>query len=240
MAHPRCLAPSFLFSSLLLCLRWISLPLPLVAARDCARHWRRAWRDLTCEEQDEFLDAIELAKDDGVFDDFATIHNWHADSYHLTEEFLPWHRWFLYNLEKALQDLTGKCVYVPYWDWERDAGSEESSAVFHPDTFGSYGGVENMGQEGHPHCTTDGRFDSRTTLWWETTELDGATCLQRAFPSGLSFSGEAQILALIANFDQYEDTTDGQDPDLANGFRAMLEGVPHAQPHHFVAGSKYQ
>jgi len=61
-------------------------------ARDCHTSWRRAWRDLACEEQDEFLDAITLMKASGIYDDFVYTHYTLGDLTHGTAEFLPWHR----------------------------------------------------------------------------------------------------------------------------------------------------
>jgi hypothetical protein len=63
-----------------------------VQSRDCRVSWRRAWRDLSCQEQNEFLDAIVLSKESGLYDDFVWAHWFHADETHGTPEFLPWHR----------------------------------------------------------------------------------------------------------------------------------------------------
>jgi hypothetical protein len=55
--------------------------------------WRRAWRDLTCQEQDEYLQAIVDMKRDGIYDEFVWLHNEVALVTHGTEQFLPWHRY---------------------------------------------------------------------------------------------------------------------------------------------------
>jgi hypothetical protein len=54
--------------------------------------WRRAWRDLTCEEQDDYLQVIVDMKEDGIYDEFVWLHNEVAPLTHETEQFLPWHR----------------------------------------------------------------------------------------------------------------------------------------------------
>lgn len=63
-----------------------------VQSRDCRVSWRRAWRDLSCQEQNEFLDALVMAKESGLYDEFVFAHWFHADDTHGTPEFLPWHR----------------------------------------------------------------------------------------------------------------------------------------------------
>ena len=42
-----------------------------------------------------------------------------------------------------LQQTTGKCIYIPYWDWERDAEFERDSDVMHEATFGGWGDRDN-------------------------------------------------------------------------------------------------
>jgi hypothetical protein len=61
-------------------------------ARDCQRSWRRAWRDMTCEQQDEYLEALTSMKESGIYDEFVSVHEFFARLAHGTPEFLPWHR----------------------------------------------------------------------------------------------------------------------------------------------------
>jgi hypothetical protein len=36
--------------------------------------------------------------------------------------FLPWHRYFLWEFEQALRDISGRAnLTIPYWDWANDA-----------------------------------------------------------------------------------------------------------------------
>ena len=63
------------------------------SARDCHTSFRRAWRDLSCQEQDEFLEAIALVKQSGVYDEFVDVHLNTAMFTHGPAEFLPWHRY---------------------------------------------------------------------------------------------------------------------------------------------------
>jgi len=114
--------------------------------------------------------------------------------------------WFLWNFEKALQQLTGKCIYVPYWDAERDSTRETQSNVLHKDTFGTFGKV--LRYKEWPRCTQDGIVNSETSLWGISSTLLGELgiaelgCLQRDFEIDIEFAGEAEVLAMIANYDQ--------------------------------------
>jgi hypothetical protein len=61
-------------------------------ARDCERSWRRAWRDMSCDEQDDFLDVLTRMKESGVYDEFVHVHETFASQTHGFPLFLPWHR----------------------------------------------------------------------------------------------------------------------------------------------------
>jgi len=44
------------------------------------------------------------------------------------EEFLTWHRAYLYGFEKQLQDIEST-VTLPYWDWAADAGMSKPPSM---------------------------------------------------------------------------------------------------------------
>ncbi|VEU34084.1 unnamed protein product [Pseudo-nitzschia multistriata] len=222
-----------------LSLYW-SVALVSVSARDCHTSFRRAWRDLSCQEQDDFLDAIIQVKDSGDYDHFIDVHLNVAPLTHGPAEFMPWHRWFIWNFEKLLQQTTGKCIYIPYWDWERDSQWERESDVLHPATFGSWGATNGAG------CTMNGITEYHAPFRWSPGVNNGpAGCVTRDFLDGFSFSGEAQVLAMIANYNQFSDTTGNargntQDNPVptgtTNGFRFEFENGGHMLVHGVIAG----
>lgn len=63
----------------------------------------------------------------------------------------------------------------------------------------------------------------------------GQMCLERLFVPGFSWTGEAGILAMITNYDQYADTIPGQQGGM-NGFRVDYEMGPHTMVHGIVGG----
>lgn len=146
--------------------------------------------------------------------------------------FVTWYSWFTWQFEKAIQQFAGRCIYIPYWDWEKDSQSEWTSHVFHADTFGTWGGT--LDQNGR-QCTADGIASSFGTPFQASMSETGEMCLERLFLPGWSWSGEAEILALITNYDQYADDIPGEQTGL-NGFRLDYEVGPHMLVHGIVGG----
>jgi hypothetical protein len=148
--------------------------------------------------------------------------------------------WFIWNFEKLLQETTGKCIYIPYWDWERDAQWESSSDVLHHATFGAWGATSRNG------CATNGITNYHAPFQRSPGVNNGPVgCVTRDFLDGFSFTGEAQILAMISNYNQFSDTTgnarfnDQSNPTpvgSTNSFRVEFENGPHMLVHGIIAG----
>ena len=197
------------------------------ALSQCTTRQRRVWRDTSCQDKLNYLQAVEdlkaLPSDNayGVpsFDDFVRVHYQNRASAHGTDAFLPWHRWYIYKFEEALQIVSGNsCLMLPIWDWEYDAEIGEMSAtVLEVDTFGSSSGVLPNGR--FRGCVDEGIVDYRGT--WASTVWTGG-CLERSFNTNYQFATESQLLAIIADSDQF------------SNFRPALEGYPHAAPHNFI------
>jgi hypothetical protein len=141
-------------------------------------------------------------------------------------------RWFTWQFEKALQQFTGKCMYIPYWDSEKDSERESESHVFHKETFGTWEGFRWLNGR---QCTADGIASSFGTPFESSMSENGIMCLERLFLPGVAFSGEAEVLALITNYDQYADDIPGWEAGM-NGFRVDFEAGPHTLVHGIVGG----
>ncbi|MDT0391262.1 tyrosinase family protein [Streptomyces sp. DSM 41921] len=82
---------------------------------------------LTPTEKRRFVKAMLEVKRRGEYDEFVRTHieYYTADgedglrTAHMAPSFLPWHRRFLLDLERALRKVDSS-VSVPYWDWTRD------------------------------------------------------------------------------------------------------------------------
>lgn len=166
---------------------------------------------LTEEERDRFLEAFgELnGKGTGIFRDFRDMHTNDSDfEAHRNFGFLPWHRAYLLDLERELQQIDPS-VALPYWKFDAPAENLFTREFI---------GVPNDGgrvqfEPGHPleFWTTDGGVVGilRTPLF--DTETSPASPL----PPSAPLRDEAATMQLG---DQYA------------GFRAM-EGNPHGSAH---------
>ncbi|WP_416974321.1 tyrosinase family protein [Streptomyces sp. 4F14] len=99
---------------------------------------------LTAAERKRFVKALLEVKRRGEYDEFVRMH---IDFYvsdgedglrtaHMAPSFLPWHRRFLLDLERALRKVDDS-VTVPYWDWTRDRTAK--SAPWTADLLGGNG-----------------------------------------------------------------------------------------------------
>jgi tyrosinase len=85
---------------------------------------RKNINSLTSDELKRLRDAIaEMHTYDDYYMDERSFNYWariHASNcQHNWEEFLPWHRAYLYLFEKRLQDIDPS-ITLPYWDWTSD------------------------------------------------------------------------------------------------------------------------
>lgn len=105
---------------------------------------RKNQRDLTSAERRRFVSAVLELKRSGKYDDFVRTH---IDYYvadgegkrrvgHMCPSFLPWHRRFLLEFERALRRID-PTVTVPYWDWTRD--NTPAASLWSEDFMGGNG-----------------------------------------------------------------------------------------------------
>ena len=95
------------------------------------------WRDLRAAiAQMKSLDSYY--QDERSFAYWARIHA--SQCQHGWEEFLTWHRAYLYFFELRLQDIC-PTVTLPYWDWTADAANVKISMQDTSETFGLDNGI---------------------------------------------------------------------------------------------------
>jgi tyrosinase len=88
---------------------------------------RKNQRNLTGAEKKRFVGAVLELKRRGTYEDFVRLHTRYYVSDaeggvragHMAPSFLPWHRRYLLEFERALRTVDPK-VTVPYWDWTTD------------------------------------------------------------------------------------------------------------------------
>jgi len=101
---------------------------------------------MTADEQSRFLKSVKAAMEMGYgkpFEKLMRAHGYHSPSefmcQHRMETFVAWHRVFLHEFEKIVQDAHEKLygnrnIGVPYWDWTAQIfDSSISKDVFLPE-----------------------------------------------------------------------------------------------------------
>ena len=80
---------------------------------------RKDANTLTAAERTELVAAILTLKAAGIYDQFVLRHaNADIPSIHSCPAFLPWHRRFIWDLERELQRVSGNPnLGLPYWNW---------------------------------------------------------------------------------------------------------------------------
>ena len=165
----------------------VLLAAPLhVKAQNCGTSVRRPWRSLSCGEQDDYLNAYRQLKASGNWNELVRVHQNSGDWGHEVSAFLIWHRWYVWIFERELQRVSGSCLAVPFWDWERSGGID---SVLHPDTFGTNNGGG---------CVRDG-----VAANWETAE--NGRCLVRDFDRNFDISRDVEVLSRITNSPDFRD-----------------------------------
>ncbi|MEU1933777.1 tyrosinase family protein [Streptomyces coeruleorubidus] len=132
---------------------------------------------LTKAERVRFVKALLEVKRRGEYEEFVRMHieYFSADgehglrAAHMAPSFLPWHRRFLLDLERALRRVDSS-VTVPYWDWTRDRTT--TSAPWTADLLGGNGRRSDL-------QVMTGPFAHREGNWTITTGVTDLKFLTR-------------------------------------------------------------
>ncbi|GAA4890632.1 tyrosinase family protein [Streptomyces coeruleoprunus] len=190
---------------------------------------RKNQATLTAAEKRRFVDALLELKRTGRYDTFVTTHNAFIMSDtddgdrvgHRSPSFLPWHRRFLLDFERALQSVDPS-VALPYWDWTADR--TPTASLWAPDFLGGTG----RSRDGQ---VVDGPFARSANRWTITVRADGRDFLRRALGAGgRQLPTRAEVDAVLAM-----ETYDAPPWNSASdGFRNHLEGWRGANLHNRV------
>ncbi|KAH9266572.1 hypothetical protein BASA84_001059 [Batrachochytrium salamandrivorans] len=103
---------------------------PGTFAAGCAQPLvRREWRELTPDEQTNYVNAVICLK--------MSPSRLPRTLGPVSAVFLPWHRSFLNSYENALRDECGYPGALPFWDWTIDSQAPESSFLWDDWSFGA-------------------------------------------------------------------------------------------------------
>ncbi|GAA3379108.1 tyrosinase family protein [Streptomyces sannanensis] len=130
---------------------------------------RKNQRHLTRAEKKAFVAAVLELKRRGRYDDFVRLH---IDFYvadgdgglrvaHMTPSFLPWHRKYLLEFERALQSVD-PAVSIPYWDWTTD--NTPAASLWGEDFLGGNGRRTDRQVMTGPFAYAGGNWEIRASL----------------------------------------------------------------------------
>ncbi|GAM27431.1 hypothetical protein SAMD00019534_106070 [Acytostelium subglobosum LB1] len=187
------------YTLLVLCFA-LMVVLPLASAR-CASNSlvRKEVRQMTPTELSKYINAVKLLRNLTSpttptvtrYDTFAVIHVTQNNRIHSGANFLPWHRYYLKQLELLLQSVTNDpTIYIPYWDWSLDYLNPTASILMTDAYFGGNGGSGG--------CVTNGQLGKWRPKYNSNGQLVDH-CLPRSFGSDMNnYPSPATLNSLIA------------------------------------------
>ncbi|MEU6095233.1 tyrosinase family protein [Streptomyces sp. NPDC047079] len=196
---------------------------------------RKNQANLTADEKRRLVAAFIQLKRSGRYDAFVTTHNAFImgdtdtgeRTGHRSPSFLPWHRRFLVEFERALQSVDSS-VTLPYWDWTTDRTPR--SSLWAPDFLGGTG----RSLDGR---VMDGPFAAFAGNWPITVRVDSRTYLRRSLGGGghaLPTRAETDSVLALSTYDTAPWNS------ASDGFRNHLEGWRgvnlHNRVHVWVGG----
>ncbi|GGS34194.1 MULTISPECIES: tyrosinase family protein [Actinokineospora] len=198
---------------------------------------RKNQANLTATERANLVNALLQLKANGGYDQFVREHidRGNADSDfsvrvgHRSPSFLPWHRKFLLEFERALQAID-PTVNLPYWDWTT-AGA--SSSLWANDFMGP-NGTSSLNWR-----VNSGPFAQSGGNWTLTVRSDSANYLRRNFGSFGTTLPTATNVSSVMALSTYD--TSPWNSQSTNSFRNYLEGFRgpnlHNRVHNWVSGT---
>lgn len=184
---------------------------------------RREIRDLTSEQRSQFLKAFIQLHMNGNFDDLIRMHGNKAQNdfgiIHFSEQFFPWHRLYLIELEDRLIALgtLWPDFGLPYWDWSIDSQNPKDSVIFTSDFLGSNEQSSWSDQFGKiKDSSMAGFMSSYPAKKYITREYKGEI-------SAFTSSAVLEAMYLVEN-------------QSFSTFAQNFENVPHAKVHDNIGG----
>ncbi|RKP06010.1 hypothetical protein THASP1DRAFT_19023, partial [Thamnocephalis sphaerospora] len=190
--------------------------IPAANAEQCSGiRQRKEIRQFSQQERNDLFAAMVRLQQDGspsTYDRFANDHNKYSKTSHGIAGFLPWHRAYLREVERALQRINPS-VTLGYWDWTIDSQAPEVSKVFTADYYGGNGGSDG--------CITNGPFKDYKP-YYPTPH-----CLRRKFDAGdkiNAVSSPEVVNSAVQKLESYAE------------IRQEIENVMHGQVHIGIGG----
>merc|ERR1719499_521016 len=83
---------------------------------------RQNWNEMKVADRINYIETLNIARRDepykSQYDNLVSLHSeLDFNVIHGQNQFLAWHRWFIFAYENILRQIT-PCITVPYWAWE--------------------------------------------------------------------------------------------------------------------------
>jgi tyrosinase len=177
---------------------------------------------LTRTERSRFVKALLELKRRGEYDEFVRIHVAYyvpdgedgLRTAHMAPSFLPWHRRFVLELERALRRVDPS-VSVPYWDWTKDRSA--TAAPWTADLLGGTGRRSDLRVTTGPFAHAGGKWTLNENVT-DTEYLTRDLGRPRA-PIALPTRQDLESALADPVYDAHP-----WDSTAAKGFRNKLEG----------------
>lgn len=132
---------------------------------------RREWNGMLPGERYRFISTLKKASTRSDYRNLVIRHTKQFSNIHNNRQFLPWHRWYLLQMENILRKVD-PIVTVPYWDWSLWSGAPWLDKVMSTWSNAPWGFGSNGGRDG---CVYSGPFGKRHFT------LTSGGCLKRNF-----------------------------------------------------------
>ncbi|KAI9141904.1 hypothetical protein BKA69DRAFT_1071883 [Paraphysoderma sedebokerense] len=179
---------------------------------------RKEWRNCSPEEKKKFISALSMLRQfpsragtASRYDDFVAMYAKVTSQVLGEPYFFPYHRYFVFQLEKELQSLGPefKDVFVPYWQFTADGGNPRNAPVWGDDEV-SFGRGDKVNQNGALRSGAFAKWGVKRS--WKNGKLS-------------AWTGEEELLQIMQDNSDYDD------------FRAIFEGLITSDIRKRVAGS---
>jgi hypothetical protein len=175
--------------------------------------------DLSQSEWDAYVRALSGLRDNGVLARYVEYHNTYQAEAHGGCYFLPWHRQYLFELERELQAIVPG-VSIPYWDWTKVVRGQEIYRAFSNDPVWNRMGGAN-GASPIPNPPFRG---------WSA---GGRTCTRNFRQNNGNVGGGGATYTFWSSQDIYRLT---HSSDSFSNFGTMVENI-HGSPHVAIGGN---
>ncbi|KAI4897940.1 hypothetical protein NFI96_019845 [Prochilodus magdalenae] len=148
---------------------------------------RKEVRDMSQSEREEYHKAIQkLYHKSDMWEGFVRQQAEFLPQANDNVYFLPWHRYFLWMVERELRAVSSCRVSIPYLEWTVDAGTLDTSSAWQANMFGGDGKPGSECVKLHP-------FQQAEEPW--------VPCLRRRFNASISLPDAVTLQILLAEPD---------------------------------------